>query len=150
RQHIGFASRRLSARRKSRIVMRTVTKGLVLRRPASTERHAIPACLAIEPDAATNRVGAGLAYGDQIDGRRRFVWPAILALIANGAGRASMRDLDKAFGIHGVGMNPRAFNVGEENGRCPRHAMAGVDAFLAFEQNCELLAFDMLYAVNDR
>ncbi len=60
-----------------------------------------------------------------------------------------MRDLDQARDIHGIGVDPWTFNVGEKHFGCPGHAKARMDALLAVVEKRQLLALDFLYAVHD-
>ena len=49
--------------------------------------------------SARNGVRPALAHRDQIHGRRRFVGLAVLALVANRAGDAHVRDLGERFDV---------------------------------------------------
>ena len=82
--------------------------------------------------AVEHELGARTAYrprfahGDEIDGRRllRSAW-TVFALVANRARRADVGQLRDRFDIHGIRVDPRPFDVGEEDVGAPRSRSCG-------------------------
>src|SRR5262245_7212949 len=130
--------------------MRPVAIGLALRCAATAERRAISRRRAGEANIRAYCVRPGLAYRDEVYGRRRLVRPCVLAPVADCARRTCMRDGDEALDVHLVRMDPRPLDVGEEDLRRAGDAEARVDALLAFVQEREVPPFDRLDAGDHR
>src|SRR5262249_4207779 len=141
------ARRRLTGCGKPDGRMGAVTVRLVLRAAAAAERGAVACGLSVDAELRAEAEGAVFADLDQVDGRRRLVDAAVLSAVTNGARRTHVSDRDEMFDGRGVRVEPRALDVRLEHAGLPEHAVTGVDASLALEQEGERLAFHRLDAV---
>lgn len=142
-EHLGLVGRRRLARGgEADCMVRTVAIGFVLRCTTAAQRGAEDARLTVETHIRAHRVGSRLADGDQVDGRRRLVMPAVLAPVTDRTRWADVRDLDQALHLHGVGLYPWAFHVGEKHFWRAGDAETRMDALLAFIEQREILALD--------
>ena len=124
-----------------------VAVGLVLGGAAAAERGADLGGVALDLDRRVYGDRAVLAHTGEVDGRRLLRGAAVEALVADRARGARAREGGDLLGRGGVGVDPRAGRVGDEDVGPAEHAVAGVDAPRALEPDQDVLAADLARAV---